>query len=395
MADLEEAELRAMFYDIASGYGTHRPALCEAIVRTTGPILELGMGDSSTLALHDLAEATGRNVCSYDHDASWVARYTELRSAHHQIEQVGSWDACPIESTRWAVVLVDHAPAARRIVDIERLAKHAEVIVVHDTEDPTYGYDSVFGAFAYRLDYRDERPWTTLLSNYVDVSRWSIMGKKLRPSGPRHLRTSMLVPCAGKHAARLPELLEALRAQTRKPDEIIVAVSGCALSDIPPCDAKVVHSLAPLSAGANRNRATAVAGGDVLIYQDADDLPHSQRVEIIAGLFEAYEIDHLMHFFFYMKDEPSTFSVKDAADLSKYRTSLMPCDVSYRTGLVEYVTNGNVAIARSVAETVRWPEYPDIGEDQEYNRAVYARTKRTAVTPLPLITYRHNYSTFG
>ena len=383
-----------MFYDIASGYGTHRPALCEAIVRTAGPILELGMGDSSTPTLHDLAKATGRNVCSYDHVASWVARYAELRSAQHQIEHVGSWDACPIESTRWGVALVDHAPAARRVVDIERLAKHAEVVVVHDTEDSTYGYDSIYDSFAYRLDDRDERPWTTLLSNYVDVSRWSIMGKKLRLRGPRHLRTSVLVPCAGNHVARLPELFAALHTQTRKPDEIVVAVSDCALSDVPPCDAKVLHSREPLSAGANRNRATAVAGGDVLIYQDADDLPHAQRVEIIAGLFEAYEIDHLMHFFYYMNPEPSTFSVKKAADRSKYRTSLMPCDVSYRTGLVEYVTNGNVAIARSVAKAVGWPEYRRVGEDQEFNQAVYARTKRTAVTPLPLITYRHNYSTF-
>ena len=378
-----------MFEGIANGYGTHRPLLCEAIMRTTGPILELGMGDSSTPSLHGVAEACGRFVCSYDHDASWVERYVKLRSIHHRIEHVTSWEECPIESTRWAVALVDHAPAARRAVDIARLAEHADVVVVHDTEDPAYAYDSVFATYKYRLDDRARNPWTTLLSNYVDVSAWPIRAGTLIPDGPRQLKTSVLVPCAGKHVALLPELVDALKAQTRKPDEIIVAVSGCIPSDVPALDAEVVHSSSQRTAGANRNCAADVANGDVFIYQDADDLPHAQRLEIIAGLFEAYAIDHLMHFFYYLNAEPSQFSVEQAADRSTYRTSLIACEVPYLPGLVENVTNGNVAVVRSVALTVPWPEYSGAGEDQEFNRAVYAQTKRTVVTPLPLITYRH------
>lgn len=391
---LDELEIRAMFNGVASPFDSHRPSLCEAIVRTTGPILELGMGASSTPALHGIAEACGRLVCSYDHDTTWVDRYVGLRIPKHRIEHVASWDECPIESTRWAVALVDHAPGGRRVVDIARLAKHAEVVVVHDTEDATYGYDRIFGAYKYRLDDRDRRPWTTILSNYVDVSCWSIKAGRLVPDGPRQLKTSVLVPCAGQHVARLPELLDALRGQTRRPDEIVVAASGCMLSDLPAIDAEIVHSPTRMSAGANRNRASAAASGDVFIYQDADDLPHPQRVEIIAGLFEAYAIDHLMHFFYYMKDEPLRFSLEQAAARSTYFSALMG-DSPYRTGLVESVTNGNIAIARSVAQVVRWPEYFGMGEDQEFNRAVYARTKRTVVTPFPLITYRHNFSTFG
>ena len=210
----------------------------------------------------------------------------------------------------------------------------------------------------------------------------------------------MLVPCASQHVARLPELLAALRSQTRKPDEIVIAVSGCALSTLPAMDAEVVYSPKQLVAGANRNRAAAVATGDVFIYQDADDLPHPQRVEIIAGLFETYAIDHLMHFFYYLKGEPSQFTVEHAAACSSYRFSLMDYKLPYCSGLVEHVTNGSVAVARAVAQAVRWPEYPGGAEDQEFNRDVYAcaekRERRvlTVVTELPLITYRHNFSTF-
>ena len=178
---LEEPEIRALFSAVASGYGSHRPALCEAVVRTAGPILELGMGDTSTLALHAVAEACGRLVASYDHETSWVERYIRLRSDHHRIESVASWDQCPIESIRWSVALVDHAPAKRRKIDIARLADHADVIVVHDTEEAAYGYDHVLSTFKYRLDDRAREPWTTLVSNQIDVSRWSLRMEKLVP----------------------------------------------------------------------------------------------------------------------------------------------------------------------------------------------------------------------
>lgn len=220
------------------------------------------------------------------------------------------------------------------------------------------------------------------------------MEETLVPDRPRQLRTSVLVPCAGSHVTLLPELVAALRSQTRRPDEIIVAVSGCALADLPTSiEAEIVHSSEPLSAGANRNRATAAATGDVLIYQDADDLPHPQRVEIVTGLFEAYAIDHLMHFFYYLRDEPTRFSVEEAVACSSYCSSLME-EVPYRTGLAEWVTNGNVVVIRTVAQKVQWPEYRHVGEDQAFNRAVYTQTKRTVVTRLPLITYRRQFSTF-
>jgi len=391
---VDELEIRAMFQGIASAYGTHRPALCEAIVRTTGPILELGMGDSSTPSLHRLADACGRLVCSYDHDVSWVARYHGLRSDHHRIESVESWDDCPIEGTRWAVALVDHAPAARRIVDIQRLADRADVVILHDTEEAAYEYERVYDKFAYRLDHRDRVPWTTILSNTVDVAQWLIGGDALVPRESRPMRTSVIVPCAGSHVRHLPELVCALRAQTRAPDQIVVAASGCSRADLPTIDVEVVHSSDRLSAGANRNRATAASIGDVLIYQDADDLPHPQRVEIIAGLFETYVIDHLMHFFYYLKNEPSQFSVVEAALRSAYRTDILT-EAPYHAGLVETVTNGNVAVAREIAQNVCWPEYRGMGEDREFNHAVYARTRRTVVTRLPLITYRQQFSTFG
>jgi hypothetical protein len=171
-----EAKIRAAFAGITSLYDTHRPALCEAIFRTAGPVIELGMGEGSTRALHVVSELCGRIVRSYDHDASWVARYCGLRTANHTIEHVATWDECPIEAEHWSVAFVDHAPAERRRVDIERLARRAQILVVHDTEDHRYGYGDLLDTFAHRFDDRSHQSWTTLLSNFVDVSHWTSAG---------------------------------------------------------------------------------------------------------------------------------------------------------------------------------------------------------------------------
>jgi hypothetical protein len=174
MTDHEQV-IRSAFLGVTNAYNTHRPALCEAIIRTTGPVIELGMGEGSTRALHVVAESCGRHVSSYDHDPGWVACYRDLQTPNHTIAHVTSWDECPLESTRWGVAFVDHAPAERRKVDIARLASHALVIVVHDTEDHRYGYGNQLDVFTHRFDYQSHIPWTSLFSNFVDVSRWTFL----------------------------------------------------------------------------------------------------------------------------------------------------------------------------------------------------------------------------
>ena len=198
------------------------------------------------------------------------------------------------------------------------------------------------------------------------------------------LGISVVVPCAQSHVPHLAGLLQALHAQSRKPDQIVFATSGCKVTDLPQLDAQFVHSTERRTAGANRNRGADAALGEVVIYQDADDVPHPQRVEIVAALFEKYEIDHLMHFYDRGAAPLQELTLKKAA---KY--------TGYHKRLVGGVTHGNPAVARALVGAVRWPEYPQIGEDLEYNTRVYEHTKRTAVTELPLLTYRQYLSSFG
>jgi hypothetical protein len=44
--------------------------------------------------------------------------------------------------------------------------------------------------------------------------------------------------------------------------------------------------------------------GDIILYQDADDLPHPQRVEIVKQYFETHDIVHLTHSYAFLGPLP-------------------------------------------------------------------------------------------
>lgn len=160
-----------------TGYssGTHRAHLLQAVVRTTGPILELGMGPNSTPALHVAARVLQRPLHSLENNAEWAEQYEPLRGAFHQISVVSSYESV-LESLcqmQWGVVLVDQSPGASRGPAAVALAHCADVLVCHDTEgDPCYRWEEALPQFRYQRTFADVIPWTTLVSNVLDVAAW-------------------------------------------------------------------------------------------------------------------------------------------------------------------------------------------------------------------------------
>ncbi|HUX17298.1 MAG TPA: hypothetical protein VMW52_12555 [Phycisphaerae bacterium] len=142
------------------GYGTHLPALIHCVLRTSGPILELGAGRFSTPILHQLCSADQRRIVTAEEPGDWLATYEHLRTDWHEF--IRSYDAEVIDAIQWSVVLIDHA-MDRRNADLQRLADRASFIVVHDTNCTKYGYD--FAAFRYRRDWDDLSPTTAVVSN--------------------------------------------------------------------------------------------------------------------------------------------------------------------------------------------------------------------------------------
>ena len=152
-------------------YGTHLGALMACMAKTTGDVLELGMGVFSTPYLHYACLLANRKLVSYDSDKKWGKWLEYYRSPMHEINFVDNWDDADIEKD-WDVVLVDHDPSIRRKEDIKRLANHATYIVIHDSTKTyyhTYAYHEIYPLFKHRKVWDKDQRRTDVLSNFVDL----------------------------------------------------------------------------------------------------------------------------------------------------------------------------------------------------------------------------------
>jgi hypothetical protein len=151
-------------------FGTHMPVLKRVIEVTTGPVLEMGMGNYSTPFLHDIC--SDRELLSIDNDIEWVNTFINYNSDTHNIIKVDqNWDDVDgyIQSKRWGVVFIDHHPCERRVVDIRLLMNNAKYIVIHDTEAGAlaadkYNYEPTLSLFRYRWNFTVLNPNTTVVS---------------------------------------------------------------------------------------------------------------------------------------------------------------------------------------------------------------------------------------
>jgi len=152
-------------------YGTHLPVLLRALELTDGPVLELGAGIFSTPVLHWICTRDKRQLVSMDNDPrfyNWAGRFA---NEYHRLVLVDDWDKVNI-GYPWDVVLVDHSPGERRVVEIRRLAFYAKYIIIHDSNgrwNKAYHYDTIYSLFTSLYTFDKVEPSTTVLSNRIDV----------------------------------------------------------------------------------------------------------------------------------------------------------------------------------------------------------------------------------
>lgn len=155
-------------------YSSYIPMLLTALGRVKGDVLEMGTGMVSTQLLHWICLDQGRQLYSYENDECFyeIAKLCEVD--FHRVHYVLDWDAIDIERP-WGIALLDHAPASRRKEDARRLAHHAQVILLHDSQgrsDKHYHYREILPLFRYRFVYGKAMPQTMAVSNFVDVGTW-------------------------------------------------------------------------------------------------------------------------------------------------------------------------------------------------------------------------------
>lgn len=152
--------LQWSFEHRTNGYATHQPVLYEAVLRTRGPILELGIGRGSTPMLDAIAD---RILVSVDDNVDYVNAYRKRFNArYHSYECVHDWRESlhHWSYTRWGVVFIDCGSWAIRADAIRALKDTASYIVIHDNDYlPLHGLIDYDAEFKQWRQYEPCQPW--------------------------------------------------------------------------------------------------------------------------------------------------------------------------------------------------------------------------------------------
>ncbi len=159
--------------NVSGNYGTHLPCLIKALSKTTGDILELGMGVFSTPYLHYQCMLSNRHLVSYENFKEWMQFFLDYGypNENHEINFVDAYENAKIDR-EWDVALIDQTPDSSRIVEIRRLANLVKYIIIHDSSDKDekiYHYSEIYPLFKYRTTWDKDKNHAEVLSNFVDL----------------------------------------------------------------------------------------------------------------------------------------------------------------------------------------------------------------------------------
>lgn len=169
---------REQFTSNLSHWNSYLPMLYEALVNTTGDVVELGIGPGSTQKLHDYCHNFNSLLWSYESNLEWYRKFEHLRSDWHQIDYVGNnWEPM-IERHREpiGVLFSDEAPGEMRKYNISMFCNTAQVIIAHDAEpsnDGGYKFSLLKPLFKYTKLHEFPGASTAAFSNFIDVSKWN------------------------------------------------------------------------------------------------------------------------------------------------------------------------------------------------------------------------------
>lgn len=112
------------------------PALGFALARSTGPVLEIGIGHFSTPFLHEYCKGSGRELWSVESDQSWfVAFRNKFHSEFHRfgypVDHVVPKQF--VRDIRFGVTFIDNSPGGEaRARPFKTALLNSDYIVVHD-----------------------------------------------------------------------------------------------------------------------------------------------------------------------------------------------------------------------------------------------------------------------
>jgi hypothetical protein len=226
----------------------------------------------------------------------------------------------------------------------------------------------------------------------------------------------VFIPAMPNRFNKLENLINIYNSGTIKPDEIIINASSVDKNNYNILidlfnkkldNLKIIPHQIHLDAGTNRQQALYISNSDVIIYQDDDDVPSNNRVEVIKWFFENREIECLNHSYVYNKGTEnvpygSNFDLiniieSDTIYKKYFNMSLDDCKKfnSYGEGFDFPICAGPVSIKRSILKDVEWKDRKNVtlckfaprGEDFDFCMEVLFKFNKSIIIDSKLYSY--------
>lgn len=152
-------------------YSTNQQAVVYALMKTQGPVIELGSGYYSTPILHEICKGQKRLLMTFDNSPEWLIKFDHLKSDLHSIAIVEDWNKLLAGFNEGAigVALVDQWPIEQRLLWIQKLLPVTDIIVCHDAECKIHYPQGLEGIGKYHKLFNWQSPWTMCLSDKMEL----------------------------------------------------------------------------------------------------------------------------------------------------------------------------------------------------------------------------------
>jgi glycosyltransferase involved in cell wall biosynthesis len=216
---------------------------------------------------------------------------------------------------------------------------------------------------------------------------------------------TIAIPCGADDVSKLDSLAHSISQQTKKPNQIVIAISGTEdpsepiqeqISKITGIPTLVLTTSEKHFAGPNRNRAAEKSIGDYILFMDADDLMHPQYVEVICDIFQKYDPIAIVHEYERSMGAIPTviqeYVVRDGLWMYNFHNDNPPGNSS-NIGLPhKRLHHGHISIKRKVWEDGLRQTDRRRGQDAEYLRKLldhykYLGPKNVMFAEVPLSVY--------
>ena len=164
---------------------------------------------------------------------------------------------------------------------------------------------------------------------------------------------------------------------------------------------KIIRNYSSLTEGQNRQKGSGYSSCDLILYTDADDLMHPQKIEIIDYFFKKFpNIVHINHEFSYGVNT-KVFDLKKINFADNNEVSKICQNLELYNNLDWYnlpnkqVHTAHTSIRKKILNSVSWDlDKTGVGQDSIFCRKVCNKFNKSIILFVPLSFYSKQFSTY-